>query len=611
MTPIFLARPLVDRMTPTPVNPPGHKGLGDRNRNCRFARLPKCLGVIVVLMCGCDNSSTSNPAVKSEIQPKPRTTLIQFEEVTGSSGITFSYRNGDEAEEATILESLGGGIALFDLDADGKLDLFCPGGGHFSEKKADGQRDVLGWPHAIFRNEGDWKFTDVTVLSGPTVTPFYSHGAIADDFDNDGFCDVLITGYGGVLLLHNQGDGTLNEVAQTSGITTTSWSCAAGWGDFNNDGVLDLYVANYLNWSFDHHPFCPVSPSKPDVREICPPREFQGLPDVLYLGNGDGTFRDASRESGLRIDGKGLGVVVADFDLDGDVDVYVGNDMDPNFQYRNSGNAKFEEIGQISGTAFDSANTPEGSMGVDVGDFDLDGLPDLCSSNIAIGSLSLYRNDGNGQFHHASREFGVSSKNVMTVGWGIAMCDFDHDGDEDLFVSDGSMLRFAEHNLPLHLSPLLFENDHGKQLHNVAPMAGQYCLTSHPGRGSAAGDIDNDGDVDLAISRQNQPVALLSNTARTSNHWLSLRLIGRASPRNPIGAIVKIRTSQGTRMQQVKGGSSYASTNDSRLNFGLGTDPSAVIEIAWPSGRVQVVKSVACDQHWVVLEGDEPTLIHK
>ncbi len=531
-------------------------------------------------------------------------TAIRFDDVTSTSGVHFTYRNGEDAGEVAILESLGGGIGLFDFDGDGDLDLCIPGGGHHSDKKENGKRDVLGWPHAIYRNDGDMKFTDVTALTGPVSKFYYSHGAAAADCDNDGFCDLLITGYGGVLLLVNQGDGTFQEVAQVSGMTDSKWSSSAAWGDFNKDGALDIYVAHYVDWSFDKHPFC--AGPKSGTRESCPPREFTGLPDLVYFNNGDGTFRDVSQESGLRPDGKGLGVVAADFDLDGDVDVYVGNDTVANFLFRNQGDGKFEEIGLISGTALSQNGSPDGSMGVDVGDYNLDGLPDLWVANFERESIALYRNDGNCLFQHVSQGTGVTAVGALFVGWGTSFCDFDLDGDDDTFVSNGHVIRYPE-NAPIAQKPLLFDNQNGKRLANVASSVGKYFVEGHIGRGAATGDIDNDGDLDLVVSHMNHPVSLLSNVSQTKHHWLSLKLIGREGPRTSIGAIVKVTTSLGVRTKQVKGGSSFGSTVDPRLVFGLGTNPSATsLEISWPSGKKQSITSLAADGEWVVVEGLPP-----
>ena len=573
-------------------------------QRCRLWGWMSLVGCVLV---GCGAADVPSPPVSGEHSARPPiTTEIRFDDVTASTGIEFTYRNGEEAGEVAVLESLGGGVALFDLDGDGDLDLCIPGGGHYSEKKMDGKRDVLGWPYSIFRNDGDWKFSEVTTSTIVPANQHYSHGAFAADFDNDGFCDLLVTGYGGVLLLRNQGDGTLEELAKSCGLTTNLWSCGAGWGDFNNDGTLDLYVANYMNWSFDHHPFCPVSPSRPAVREICPPREFEGQSDVLYLSNGDGTFRDASQEAGLQAQGKGLGVLVADFDLDGLVDLFVGNDMVPNFQYHNLGGAKFEEVGAVTGTAFDWVGSPQGSMGVDLCDVDSDGLPDLAVANITFGGVSLYHNDGQGHFHHASRELGVFGDKSLFVSWGATFCDFDHDGDDDLLVSNGGVVRYDEEALKVLQRPLLFENKQGRQLINVAPAVGSYFQEGHNARGVAVGDLDNDGRVDAAISRLNQPITLLRNTTASTNHWLSLRLIGRSGPRTPIGAIVKTTTAHGQRIHQIKGGSSYASTSDRRLMIGLGAENSAKVEILWPNGQTQTLTSLAGNTHWIILEGAEP-----
>ncbi|MFM9961733.1 MAG: CRTAC1 family protein [Planctomycetaceae bacterium] len=565
---------------------------------------------MLLIILGCSKGPT--PPVPSEGVSGPTksggaaSSRIRFEDVTLSSGVHFQYRNGEEAGEAAILEAIGGGVGLFDLDGDGNLDLCFPGGGHYSDKQADGKRDVLGWPHAIFRNDGEWHFTDVTAFTGATAAPYYSHGTAAADYDNDGFCDLLITGYGGVLLLHNQGDGTLEVRAKPAGMTDSLWSSSAAWGDFNNDGSLDVYIAHYVNWSFDNHPFCPGP--KVGLRETCPPRDYLGQPDVLYFSNGDGTFRDVSQVSGLQPDGKGLGVMAADFDLDGDVDIYVGNDTVANFLYRNNGNGQFEETGLVSGTALNQLGSPDGSMGVDVGDFNLDGRPDLWVVNFERESIALYRNDGNCLFRHVSQGTGVTAVGALYVGWGTAFCDFDNDGDEDTFVSNGHAIRYPE-NAPVRQQPLLFENLKGQRLENVASTVGPYFREPHQGRGSAAGDLDRDGDLDLVVSCLNEPAALLSNVTPSNLHWISLRLIGRQSPRLPIGAIVKLQSSRGEQMRQVKGGTSYGSTVDSRLCFGLGADAKADgVVIQWPSGETQTLPMLDGDRAWVIIEQSPPVI---
>ncbi|HEV3003407.1 MAG TPA: VCBS repeat-containing protein, partial [Pirellulales bacterium] len=301
--------------------------------------------------------------------------------------MSFSYQNGRSAGFYTILESLGGGVALFDFDNDGRHDVFFTGGGRFIEEK-----QPSGLPSSLWHNLGDWHFSDVTAPADVGRSPHYSHGCAAGDFDNDGFSDLLVTGYGGLLLFHNQGDGTFLECSRSAALDDTSWSTSAAWGDLDGDNQLDLYVAHYVDWSPSHDPRCPgegsLSPlraklasARPDIREICSPRSFAPLPDVVYYSNGDGTFRDATSEARLRTDadmcGRGLGVVMGDIDLDGDLDIYVANDTDDNFLYLNDGQGRFNEVAALEGVARGATGAAQGSMGVDLGDHNLDGLPDL------------------------------------------------------------------------------------------------------------------------------------------------------------------------------------------------------------------------------------------
>jgi hypothetical protein len=541
----------------------------------------------------------------------PLQTLARFADVAPSSGVTFAYRDGQEAGNYTILESLGGGVALFDYDGDGALDIFLPGGGNFGPNHA-----ILGRPGALFRNAGartdaTSSFQTVTAPAGVQKAPYYSHGTAVGDYDGDGFPDLLVTGYGGLLLFHNQGDGSFVELAQPVGLTDTLWSTSAGWGDLDGDGVLDLFVAHYVNWSFENHPFCGGA-SNHDKRDVCPPKKFAGLPDVLYFGLGDGTFRDGSAEAGvLNVGGpagvsmsdsdKGLGVLVADVDLDGDLDIYVANDTVPKFLYRNKGNGTFDEVGWQSGAALSDSATADGSMGLDMGDFNLDGLPDLWVANFERESLALYRNEGDCQFLHVSRSTGVTAVGALYVSFGTLFFDFDRDGDEDIFVSNGHVVRLPV-NAPLKQVPLLFENRSGRFV-NVAPLAGACLSVPHVGRGVAAGDIDNDGDIDLVLSPINEATAVLANESPNDNHWLRVRLIGVKSQRDAVGAQVTLTTSGGKQTRQVKGGGSYLSQSDLCCFFGI--PRGAKIEglsVRWPSGTTQKISGPAVDRSIVVIE---------
>ena len=527
-------------------------------------------------------------------------TVASFADVTKRATVSFTYRNGQESGHFAILESLGGGVGMTDYDNDGDLDLLVPGGGEYRTDK-----EVVGLSPGLFRNEGGWRFSARAGEAGIESAPWYSHGAAAGDFDNDGFTDILITGYGGLLLFQNQGDGTYRQIARDAGLTDSLWSSSAAWGDVNGDGNPDLYVAHYVDWSPDNNPVC--DGPEANLREVCPPRRFEPLPDVFYQSNGDGTFTDVSATIPLRNDGKGLGVLMADVDLDGHLDIYVANDTVANFLYRNKGDGHLEDASIRSGTSLSDSGTPDGSMGVDAGDYNLDGQPDLWVSNYERESFALYRNEGNFFFQHVSRSTQVTAVGGLAVGWGTVFIDFDRDGDEDVFVSNGHVIRYPK-NAPIRQPPLLFQNDSGKQFQNVAPVAGQYMRTPHMGRGVAAGDLDNDGDQDLAVSMVNEPMAVLSNESGTNNAMV-IRLIGIQSSRDAVGALIRVQVApdQPQMIRLVKSGGSYASSSDPRQFFGLGQATSVVaVEICWPSGIIQSLENVNIEETLILREPAKP-----
>ncbi|HUQ68520.1 MAG TPA: CRTAC1 family protein, partial [Planctomycetaceae bacterium] len=392
------------------------------------------------------------------------------------------------------------------------------------------------------------------------------------------------------------GDGTFIETARMAGLTDDLWSSRAAWGDANGDGVLDLYVAHYVNWSFANHPFCDSGDK--NQRDVCPPRSFEALPHVLYFGTGDGTFQNRSREAGLEPEGptgKGLGVLFADVDLDGDLDSYVANDTTPNALYRNRGGGSFDEVGDRSGTALSDVGMPDGSMGVDMADYNLDGLPDLWVANYERESLALYRNEGNCQFLHVSRATGVTAVGSLFVSFGTVFLDFDRDGDEDVFVSNGHVIRYPD-NAPVKQLPLLFENSRNRFV-NIAPAAGACMHVPHLGRGVAGGDIDNDGDVDLVLAPINEPATVLVNESADENHWLRVRLVGTKSHRDAVGARLTLTTSAGVQTRQIKGGGSYLSQSDLAAFFGV--PKHARIEklsIDWTSGIRQELTDLQPDR---------------
>ena len=577
----------------------------------------KCLFPLIftmnLILVGCDERNPQNegtpdriPSRDTQLDSKTDKSLpgssgsvdspVRFEEISESSGVEFTYRNGEEAGHFAILESLGGGTCIFDYDADGSMDLFVPGGGTFGSGKT-----VEGLPGALFRRIGPLRYRDVTQSSGAGLSPHYSHGGHAADFDNDGFTDLLITGFGGVLLLQNQGDGTFRDVTTQSGLDSDKlWSSSAAWTDLTGDGVLDLYLAHYVDWSMDNNPVCTLPP--PANRDVCPPRSFQGLPDTVFFARGDGTFEDVSNRIGLRDDGKGLGVISADLDRDGDMDVYVANDTVANFLYRNKGNGELEDVSLISGTSLNDTGGPDGSMGVDVTDYNRDGAPDLWCVNYENESLALYRNEGNCLFQHVSQSTGIKSATGLLVSWGTAFFDMDCDSDEDVFVSNGHVIRHPV-NVPIRQPALLLSNEEGEKFVNISQGAGEYIIQPHMGRGVSTGDLDDDGNLDLLISHLNEPVALLHNRTEHGQHWVGLRLIGKNSPRNAIGARIEISEGELTMSRQIKGGGSYASTHDFRVHFGLGSRNRVDnVRVIWPSGTEQRLEDLAIDRYHTLVE---------
>jgi len=554
----------------------------------------------LALLAGCRDAPTAIPLSPTDPMPLDKPSgppqsagPFTFRDRTAESGVTFQYRNGEEAERFAILESMGGGAGLLDYDRDGREDLLIAGGGAYS-----GPRSLSGHPHGLFRQVAPWRWSPCRAELSVPFQDTYTHGIATDDFDSDGFPDAAVTGYGRLTLSRNLGDGTF-ETSRDERLKDPSWGTSAAWGDIDRDGDLDLFVSHYVNWSFGNDPPCLVPP--PHNRDVCPPRRFDGLADSLFLNDGEGAFADGAKAWKLRPDGKGIGVVMADVDLDGDLDVYVCNDTVPNFLYMNQGD-RFEEAGMLRGVALSDEATADGSMGVDIADVDQDGLPDIWVTNYQRELMALYRNLGDANFQHASRMLGIATLGPTYVGWGTVFLDPDRDGDEDLVASCGHVVHFPTGTTVLQ-KPFVLENRGGKRFVNVAESAGDYFRADHAGRGLAAGDLDHDGDADLLFVPVNENVSVVENTSGETKGWISLRLIGTASTRHPVGAIVEVRTGGARQVRQLKGGGSYASTNGEPLFIGLG-DAGTIEEIAirWPSGRRSALKDLAGRQHLVIVE---------
>ena len=543
---------------------------------------------IVVLLCqiGCGDGKTSTEsATPTTENTVPAVAHFRFRNITTDANVDVIYRNASEAGVYSILESLGGGTGAFDYDRDGQIDLMFAGGGKFDEPK------IMGEATRLYRNRSEARFTEVSVPSGLARPETYTQGCSMGDYNSDGFPDAVITGYGGMQLFRNMGDGTFEEVHSTAGLDDNLWSSSAAWGDLNGDGSPDLYVAHYVDWSFDNNPACP-SPWPEHERDVCPPRAFAGLPDVLYLSRGDGTFYDASAAANLREDGKGLGVIISDLDHDGDSDIYVANDMVDNFLYENDGNGHFTETGLLSGTATDFEGRPNGSMGLAVCDYNGDLAPDIWVTNFEQESFALYRNDGSGSFVHGSREAGITALGRLFVGFGTAMGDLDCDGDEDAVISNGHVVYYPTISESRQL-PLLLENVGNGSFRREDGDIGDYFAQPHLGRGLAIADLNNDGRLDFVAGHSNELSAVLLNETDPKGSWLRIQLIGRNSSRDAIGARIVLKTTAGEQLRHVVGGGSFQSQHDLRIHFGIpaGAEPITA-KIFWPSGKTQVVKTL-------------------
>ena len=537
------------------------------------------VAAVLLVIGGCQSEhSEQKPPVK---QTAPVTT--SFIDISEQSNVHFTYRNGRESGLYAILESLGGGCAALDFDRDGNVDIFAPGGGAFPDNNRVAARDS-----SLLRGLQSLKWQDVAADAGCAASSFYSHGCAVADADSDGFADIVVTGYGGLQFLKNLGDGTYMETATQARLDDKLWSSSAGWGDLNGDGFADLYVAHYANWSLDNNPEC--QGGGPDGRDVCPPREFEPLDDVLYLNNGDGSFTDASRSSGLVAGGKGLGVLLADLDQDADTDIYVANDTTPNFLYQNDGTGKLREIGVSSGTALDDRGIPNGSMGTAVGDFSNEGLPDLWVTNFEMETFGLYRNRGLCQFQHVSRDSGVNAIGARFVGFGTVTEDFDLDGDLDIAVANGHVVYYPVGNETAQ-EPVYLENLGDGVFKRTTPgEKGGYFQQKHVGRGLVTADVDHDGKVDLIVSHLSDPGRVLKNVSETTGSSIRVELIGVKTNRDGIGSVVALHTSAGKQVRFRTGGGSYLSQNEAALFFGVREGVTCTnLTITWPGGRIQDV----------------------
>ena len=522
---------------------------------------------------------------------------IQFTDITAQSGITFKHVASPD--KRYIVESMSGGVALFDYDNDGDLDIYF-----VNSLTVDLVKSKSKTQSALYRNDGDGKFTDVSAKAGVSDIG-WGMGVAVGDYNNDGFEDLYVTCLGPNHLLKNNGDGTFSDVTDKAGVSDPRWSTGAAFVDYDNDGDLDLFVSNYVNFDLNN---LPVFGEGKDcqyksVSVQCGPRGLPGAGDSLFRNNGDGTFTDVSKQAGVSDPNGfyGMGVICSDFDDDGLVDIFVANDSTPNFHYRNNGNGTFKEIGFIAGTAVNENGSEQGSMGVTVGDYDHDGKFDLFVTNFADEYNTLYHNNGSNSFTDLSYAAQVAAVSLPYVGWGTKFFDYDNDGWVDLFVANGHVYP----QLPGYRQRrLLHRNNHDGTFTEVSNQFGTVLMENRASRGVAFGDIDNDGDIDLLIGDLDGPPQLLRNDGGNTNNSILIKTVGVKSNRDGIGARVKIVSGDLTQIDEVRSGGSYLSQSDLRLHFGLEKRTKVdLIEVRWPSGTVDKIKDIAPNRILTIKEG--------
>ncbi|HTC42398.1 MAG TPA: CRTAC1 family protein [Candidatus Acidoferrales bacterium] len=555
-------------------------------------RLLILLGILLLPAMGQDKTTPPNPQNSSPAGP------IRFEEIAEKAGLHYVTATGN-TENKNQPQTMVAGIALFDYDGDGYLDVYLVGGAVIPSL----EKETPVYWNRLFHNNRDGTFTDVTEKAGLAGIG-YGSGVAVGDYDNDGWPDLFVANVTSNQLFHNNGDGTFTDVTAKAGVGGAKlngkkmWSVGAGWFDYNNDGLLDLFVVNYCVWEVNKDPYCRV---KEGVRGFCHPKYYAPTHNTLYRNNGDGTFTDVSEETGISKQfGKGMSVTFADYDGDGYLDAFVANDTTQNFLFHNLKGKKFEEVALDAGVGYAPDGIARSGMGADFRDVNNDGLPDIWHTAVEHEEFPLWINQGKGEFQDMTVASGLAKTNDMS-GWGNGIADFDNDGWKDLFVARANVMDNISIQTPSRKYPepnTIFRNLGNGKFADVSATAGPDFQIEAAHRGVAFGDLDNDGRVDMVVSVLNGPAELFRNITDNGNHWMLLKLVGTKSNRMGIGAQIRVTTADGKKQwNEVTTAVGYACSSDPRVHFGLGKNEKiSEIQILWPSGITQILKDVAADR---------------
>jgi enediyne biosynthesis protein E4 len=527
-----------------------------------------------------------------------------FVDITEKAGVHFLHQ-APHTSRKYLIETMGSGVALFDCDNDGRLDLYFVNGAPYSDPTPRGlipQKTGPEYWNRMYHQKSDGTFEDITEKSGLKGVG-YGMGVAVADYDNDGYEDVFVTGYGGNRLYHNNGDCTFTDVTEKAGVGGSGWSTSAAWVDLDNDGLLDLVVDRYVTWDWDDK-WC--GEHREGYRGYCHPDVFQPITMLVYHNDGNGHFTEVSHKLGLDKPAKALGIAFADFDRDGRIDIYVANDSMPEFLFHQKPDGTFDEVGLESEVAVNAEGQTYAGMGVDFADYDNDGWPDIAVTNLANQRYASYRNNRDGTFDYASLVNGIGAITLFHSGWSMRFVDYDNDGWKDLLIAQGHDLDTIETINPQlrYREPMLLLHNDGRKFADVSSISGDVFHQAWVGRGMAIGDIDNDGRIDAVVTTNGGPAHILLNETATANHWITLHLTGHKSNRDGIGAVVKLTTAAGSQWVTATTSSGYLSASDPRVHFGMGASAVAdSIEIRWPSGIVQTLAHVQGDRQ---IQVDEP-----